>query len=49
MRGQGLKIVLMTGSGSAVFALTTDKKLLKTATKYFEKKYDTVIVTKVLK
>lgn len=49
MREQGLKIVLMTGSGSAVFALTTDKKLLKTATKYFEKKYDTVIVTKVLK
>lgn len=49
MREQGLKIVLMTGSGSAVFALTTDKKLLKSATKYFEKKYETVIVTKVLK
>lgn len=46
---QGLKIVSMTGSGSAVFALTTNKKLLKTATKYFEKKYDTVIVTRVLK
>ena len=44
----GLKIVLMSGSGSAVFALSTDKSLIKKAAKKLEKKY-TVIVTKVVK
>ena len=44
----GLKIVLMSGSGSSVFALSTDKKLIKKAAKVLEKKY-TVIVTKVIK
>ena len=44
----GLKIVLMSGSGSSVFALNTDKKLIKKAAKVLEKKY-TVIVTKVIK
>lgn len=44
----GFKIVQMTGSGSAVFALSTDKKLVKNAAKLFEDKY-IVEVTKVLK
>ena len=29
LKAKGLKIVLMTGSGSAVFGLSTDKKLIK--------------------
>ncbi len=45
----GLKIVMMSGSGSAVFALSTDKKLIKSIAKKLENKYKTVIVTKVLK
>ena len=44
----GFKIVLMSGSGSAVFALTRDKKLLKMANKKLENKYYTA-VAKVLK
>ena len=36
----GLKIVQVTGSGSAVFALSTDKNLLKKAFKKFEDKYE---------
>ena len=44
----GLKIVQMTGSGSAVFALSTDKHLLKSVAKTLEKQY-LVEITKVLK
>ena len=44
----GLKIVQMTGSGSAVFALSTDKKKLNEIAKRFEDRY-LVEVTKVLK
>ena len=44
----GFKIVMMTGSGSAVFALSTDKRLIKLGAKKLENKYN-VIVTKVLK
>lgn len=44
----GLKIVQMTGSGSAVFALSTEKKLLKKVLKKFENKYQ-VELAKVLK
>ena len=44
----GFKIVQMTGSGSAVFALSTDKKLIKQSARLFEDKY-TVEITKVLK
>ena len=44
----GFKIVLMTGSGSAVVALTRDKKLIKLANKKLENRYYTT-VAKVLK
>lgn len=44
----GFNIVMMTGSGSAVFALSTDKKLIKKGAKKLENKYN-VIVTRVLK
>jgi 4-diphosphocytidyl-2C-methyl-D-erythritol kinase len=44
----GLKIVQQTGSGSAVFALSTDKKLLKKVLKQFENKYQ-VELARVLK
>lgn len=44
----GFKIVMMTGSGSAVFALSTNKKLIKQGAKKLENKYN-VIVTKVIK
>lgn len=44
----GFKIVMMTGSGSAVFALSTDKKLIKLGAKKLENKYN-VIVTKIIK
>ncbi|MCR5505917.1 MAG: 4-(cytidine 5'-diphospho)-2-C-methyl-D-erythritol kinase [Bacilli bacterium] len=44
----GFKIVQMTGSGSAVFALSTDAELVKKAAKKFEDKY-IVEVTKILK
>lgn len=48
LKEMGFKIVLMSGSGSAVFALSTDKKFIKKAAKKLENKYN-VIVTKVLK
>lgn len=44
----GLKIVQMSGSGSSVFALSTDKKLLKNIAKTLEDEY-LVEVTRVLK
>lgn len=44
----GLKIVQMSGSGSSVFALSTDKKLLKSIAKTLEDEYF-VEVTKVIK
>ena len=44
----GLKIVQMSGSGSSVFALSTDKKLIHSVAKQLEKQY-LVEVTKVLK
>ena len=44
----GLEIVLMSGSGSAVFALSTDKKKIKDVAKTLENEY-LVEVTKVLK
>lgn len=44
----GLKVVQMTGSGSAVFALSTDKKLIKSVAKSLENQY-LVELTKVLK
>lgn len=44
----GFKIALMSGSGSAVFALTTNKKLLKNAAKVMENKYY-VATARVLK
>lgn len=44
----GFDIVMMTGSGSAVFALSTDKKLIKHGAKILENQYN-VIVTRVLK
>lgn len=49
LRELGFKIAMMTGSGSAVFALSTDKKLVKKAAKKLEEKYYTVITTKVIK
>lgn len=44
----GLKIVLMSGSGSSVFALSTNKKLIKNAMKKLENKYN-VIMTTIIK
>lgn len=44
----GLKIVQMTGSGSAVFAMSTDKRKLNEIAKQFENRY-LVEITKVLK
>ena len=44
----GLKIVQMTGSGSAVFALSTDKKLIKNAARVLEDQY-LVEETKVIR
>lgn len=44
----GLKIVQMTGSGSAVFALSTDKALIKKVAKQFEDRYLTEI-TRVIR
>ena len=48
LKSEGLKIVQMTGSGSAVFAMSTDKKLLKSLMKKYEDKY-LVELTEVLK
>ena len=48
LKEKGLKIVQVTGSGSAVFALSTDKNLLKKVLKELEDKYE-VEIAKVLK
>ncbi|MDR0934948.1 MAG: 4-(cytidine 5'-diphospho)-2-C-methyl-D-erythritol kinase [Erysipelotrichaceae bacterium] len=48
LKSMGLKLVLMSGSGSAVFAMSKDKKILQKAYQKFENKYD-VELTKVLK
>lgn len=48
LKGLGFKLVLMSGSGSSVFALSTDKKLVKLANKKLENKYYTTIA-KILK
>ena len=48
LRNIGLKIVMMSGSGSAVFALSTDSLLIKKAARQLEDKY-LVEVTKVIK
>ena len=45
---KGLKIALMSGSGSSVVALSTNKKLIKQVAKDYEDKYR-VEVTKILK
>ncbi|MCD8203899.1 MAG: 4-(cytidine 5'-diphospho)-2-C-methyl-D-erythritol kinase [Coprobacillus sp.] len=46
---KGLKIVQLSGSGSCVFGLSTDKKLIKKVAKEIEDQYETVEVTKVRK
>ena len=48
LKEKGLKIVQVTGSGSAVFALSTDKNILKKVLKELEDKYE-VEIAKVLK
>ena len=48
LHSEGLKMVQVTGSGSAVFALSTDKQLLKRVFKKFEDK-NQVELTKVMK
>ena len=48
LKSFGLKIVQVTGSGSAVFAMSTDKNLLKRVFKQLEDKYQ-VELAKVLK
>ena len=48
LRENDLKIVQVTGSGSAVFALSTDKQLIKRAFKKLEDKYQ-VEIAKVIK
>ena len=48
LKGKGLRMVQVTGSGSAVFALSTDKKLLVKVLKELENKYE-VEIAKVLK
>ena len=48
LKTEGLKMVQVTGSGSAVFALSTDKALLKKAFRKFEDKYQ-VELAKVMK
>ena len=48
LKEKGLKIVLMSGSGSSVIALSTNKKLIKSVAKDYEDKYR-VEVTKILK
>lgn len=47
LQGFGLKIVQMSGSGSAVFAISSDTKLLKKIEKKLEDKY-IVEITKVI-
>ena len=48
LKGKGLRMVQVTGSGSAIFALSTDKKLLVKVLKELENKYE-VEIAKVLK
>ena len=48
LHGFGLKMVQVTGSGSAVFALSTDKKLLNKTLKKLEDRYE-VELAKVMK
>ena len=48
LKEKGLKIVQVTGSGSAVFALSIDKNLLKKVLKELEDKYE-VEIAQVLK
>ena len=48
LHGLGLNIVQVTGSGSAVFALSTDKNILTKALKRLEDKYE-VELAKVIK
>ena len=48
LRENGLKMVQVTGSGSAVFALSTNKQLLKRVLKKLENKYE-VELAKVVK
>ncbi len=48
LKTAGLKIVQMSGSGSSVFALSTDKKLIKSVAKTLEDQY-LVEITKVIK
>ena len=48
LKENGLKIVQVTGSGSAVFALSTDKALLVRILKKLENKYE-IEIAKVLK
>ena len=48
LKGKGLRMVQVTGSGSAVFALSTDKKLLVKVLKELENKYE-VEIARVLK
>lgn len=44
----GLKMVLMSGSGSTVFALSTDKNLIQKAAQKFDKHNYKVVITKTL-
>ena len=48
LKALGFKIVLMSGSGSSVFALSTDKKAIKKASLKFEDDYQ-VAVTRIMK
>lgn len=48
LKGKGFKICMMSGSGSSVFALSTNKKLVKQTAAELEEKYR-VEVTKILK
>lgn len=51
LRAKGLKLVMMTGSGSAVFGLSTDKKLIKRVAREIENENPNYYVetTEVLK
>ena len=51
LKAKGLKLVMMTGSGSAVFGLSTDKKLIKRITREMENENPSYYVemTEVLK
>lgn len=49
LRNDGFKMVLMSGSGSAVYALTRDKQLARSMFKKYEKEGLEVYLTKTLK